>query len=238
MTANSKDDRRMLGLSLHGWENSMVVFLIIAGFFALLAGAATWAVVRLQRIELAETQKQLDSYKLSVEAKVADAKKEGIEAGKMAGNALVRAEELRAANLALESQIAPRRISEAQIRSIGLALSRFAGKAVSVVTYSLDSEAAVLAQQIMAALRLANIQVQDRIASVMPMGGFALGIHISGPDAALVSAMGGELQIKGGLIVAPPNSPTGGGASIGTGPPVGTKDPDASILVGAKPITR
>src|SRR5260370_3946336 len=119
MAASSKDVRRMLGLSLHGWENSMVVFLIIAGFFALLAGAATWAVVRLQRIEIAESQRELDSYKLTVESKVADAKKEGIEAGKTAGNALVRAEELKAANLALEAQIAPRRLTEAQIKLMG-----------------------------------------------------------------------------------------------------------------------
>jgi hypothetical protein len=33
-----KEVRRVLGLSLHGWENAMVIFLIIAGFFALIAG--------------------------------------------------------------------------------------------------------------------------------------------------------------------------------------------------------
>ena len=64
MAASSKDVRRRLGVSLHGWENSMVVFLIIAGGFALLAGVATWAVVRLQRIEIAESNEALERYKI------------------------------------------------------------------------------------------------------------------------------------------------------------------------------
>ena len=42
----------------------MVVFLIVAGFFAFIAGAATWAVVRLQRIELAKSALELDQYKV------------------------------------------------------------------------------------------------------------------------------------------------------------------------------
>jgi hypothetical protein len=55
-TATSKRDRRMFfGVSLPAWENTMVVSLIVAGGFAFLAGLATWAVVRLQRIEIAES---------------------------------------------------------------------------------------------------------------------------------------------------------------------------------------
>jgi hypothetical protein len=45
----------MFGVSLHGWENAMISFLIVAGFFALIAGVATWVVVRLQRVEIAES---------------------------------------------------------------------------------------------------------------------------------------------------------------------------------------
>lgn len=51
---SSNQVRRMLGLSLHSWENAMVISLIIAGLFALIAGVSTWAVVRLQRVEIAE----------------------------------------------------------------------------------------------------------------------------------------------------------------------------------------
>ena len=53
MAIFSKKDRLLFGFSLHGWEDAMVIFLIIAGLFALLAGIATWQVVRLQRIEIA-----------------------------------------------------------------------------------------------------------------------------------------------------------------------------------------
>jgi hypothetical protein len=76
----SKEVRRVLGLSLHGWENAMVIFLIIAGFFALTAGAATWAVVRLQRIELAASKEEFDRYKLEAGEKIAEAEARANEA--------------------------------------------------------------------------------------------------------------------------------------------------------------
>ena len=63
MKAVSKEVRRMLGLSLHGRENVMVVFLIAAGLTALFAGVSTWAVVRLQRIELVKSEQELERYK-------------------------------------------------------------------------------------------------------------------------------------------------------------------------------
>ena len=58
----------MLGWSLNSRENAMVVFLIIAGLFALLAGASTWAVVRLQSIELTKSQEEFDKYKIDAKA--------------------------------------------------------------------------------------------------------------------------------------------------------------------------
>jgi hypothetical protein len=63
----------MLGLSLHGWENAMVVFLIVAGFTAFVAGAATWAVVRLQRIAIEEAKLESDKYKLDTSKQIAEA---------------------------------------------------------------------------------------------------------------------------------------------------------------------
>jgi len=45
----------------------MVVFLIIAGGFALLAGVATWAVVRLQRVEIAEANARQKEAELKLE---------------------------------------------------------------------------------------------------------------------------------------------------------------------------
>jgi hypothetical protein len=76
---SSKKVRRMLGLLLHGWENVMVVFLILAGFTALVAGVSTWAVVRLQRIELAGTEQEFDKYKLDTAKEIAEANEKSIQ---------------------------------------------------------------------------------------------------------------------------------------------------------------
>lgn len=69
----------------------MVVFLIVAGFFALLAGAATWAVVRLQRIELVESKQELERYKLEAGEKIVGAEERAAEATQKANEARERA---------------------------------------------------------------------------------------------------------------------------------------------------
>lgn len=101
---SSKSERVIWGLSLNGWEEVMRGSLVVVGAFGLIAGLATWNVVSLQRDELKSAQNEFDLYKLGVDEKVADAKKEGIEAGKVAGDALVRAAALEkeAANAKLE----------------------------------------------------------------------------------------------------------------------------------------
>jgi hypothetical protein len=226
----SKRVRRMLGLSLHGWENAMVVFLIIAGFFALIAGAATWAVVRLQRIEIAESNEELERYKL-------DAGKSISEANARANEANQKAESERLERLRLEAVVAPRSLSLSQQNIIAEFLKPFSGKRVSVTTYSLDGEGASLATQIIASLNGATIEVDNNLASVMPMGGFALGVHVNGDDSGLVEAIRTALGGVGGLFVAPPNTPAPlGGASMQTAPADGSKPVAASILVGIKPV--
>jgi hypothetical protein len=101
---SSKEVRRMLGLSLHGWENAMVVFLIIAGFFALIAGAATWAVVRLQRIEIAESKIEFEKYKLDTAKGISEAN--------------ARAKEAELKLLELKSQQEPRIIDGDKFREV------------------------------------------------------------------------------------------------------------------------
>src|SRR3981081_139920 len=96
-----KRDRRVLGLSLHGWENTMVVSLIVAGLFALIAGAATWAVVRLQRIEIGEAKVEFDRYKLEAGEQVARANAAGDAARSSAAEANKKAEEERLERLKL-----------------------------------------------------------------------------------------------------------------------------------------
>lgn len=84
-TLSSKGARRVFGLSLHDWENWMIAFLIIAGLFALLAGVATWVVVQMQRVEIAESN----------------------ERAARLGN---ETEQLKADNLALQTSMLPRNV--------------------------------------------------------------------------------------------------------------------------------
>jgi hypothetical protein len=159
----SKGVRRMLGVSLHGWENAVMVFLIVAGIFAALAAAATWSVVRLQKAELAETTAAFDTYKLTAEAQIAGAKKEAVETAQNAGNALVRAAaleketaELRAANLALAARLAPRRLSGAQSARMSAILTAGPRMKLAVVSRAFDSEGKDFADDL--ALTLNNAQ--------------------------------------------------------------------------------
>jgi cell division protein FtsB len=141
--------------------------------------------------------------------------------------------ELTANNLALEAQIAPRRLTAAQQQSIAHACARFAGRQVRVVSYALDAEAGILAKQIVATLQGAGMKVDDATASVMPLGGFSLGIHVSGPEQDLVAELSKVLASFGNLAVAAPSTAP-------SGPSVSTDNTSnvvpVSILVGVKPI--
>jgi hypothetical protein len=123
------------GLPLHSWEEIMRGSLMAVGAFGLIAGVATWFVVSLTRAESEATKSEYESYKLTVEGKVADAKKEGIEAGKTAGNALVRAAELEkeAANARLETErlkalVAWRTISPEDAKALVAELAKGSGE--------------------------------------------------------------------------------------------------------------
>jgi hypothetical protein len=80
----SKKVSRMLGIDLHSWEQLMLASLGIAGLVAVAVFITTASVVILQRAENARTKNEFDEYKLTVEGQVAEAKKEGLEAGKTA----------------------------------------------------------------------------------------------------------------------------------------------------------
>ena len=137
----------MLGLALDAWNNVMVSSLGVAAIAAVVVVVSTFAVVRLTKQEAEDAQRDLEAYKLTVEGKVADAKREGIEAGKAAGDALLRAaslekqaEELKKANLELEAQIQPRRVSGANLQKMMDELSKVRPQPVAVVSRILDAE--------------------------------------------------------------------------------------------------
>lgn len=145
----------MLGISLHGWENSAVSFAIAAAVFTLLAGFSSLVVVRLQRVELANSNAEFARYKLTVEGQVADAKKEGIEAGKTAGGALLEAakatERAAKAELELEKYRSGRSLTPEQHRVLVQWLGVSPKGRVIVKPNFLDGEATRYANQLCAA---------------------------------------------------------------------------------------
>jgi hypothetical protein len=104
----------MLGLSLPGWENLMVSFLVVAGFFALLAGVSTWIVVKLQRTEIASSKDELERYKVDAGEKISAAEAAGAKANEEAAKANKATEEIRRENLELEKAVAPRMLEQGQ----------------------------------------------------------------------------------------------------------------------------
>jgi len=105
-TIFSRTVRRMLGLDLDAWNVVMLLSLGCGALAAVAGVVSTAAVIRLQKASEQETKLEFERYKLGVAAQVADAKKEGIEAGEKAGNAMLRAAELEkdAANARLETE--------------------------------------------------------------------------------------------------------------------------------------
>jgi hypothetical protein len=104
---NIKGVRQMSADDVSWWANWILVGALLVGV------AATYAIVVSGNIkeanlksELKEKDDALETYKLTVDGKVADAKSEGIKAGEAAGNALVRAAELEkeAASARLETE--------------------------------------------------------------------------------------------------------------------------------------
>jgi hypothetical protein len=144
-------------------------------------------------------------------------------------------EGLRSDNLALEKQIQPRRLTREQQVAIGRALASFAGKRVRVESYFLDSEAAILGKEIVYALFLAGIDLDDAIMNVTSTtGSFLFAVHVYGEDEKLTTTL---LTVLGKAeLLTSPDPPKGGWTGFATAHP--EIIPAAIVFVGAKPITQ
>jgi hypothetical protein len=161
----SKAVRRMLGLSLHGWENAMVASLAFAAFFAIIVGVSTYCVVQLQRIELADSKRELDEYKLTVEGQVATANSIGLsakaEASKAQENIAIAnaaADEARLETERIKERLAWREITPAQQEALKSAL-RGAHFEIPMGFIATDPESATYADQLADALVAVGISV-------------------------------------------------------------------------------
>ena len=115
------------------WNTILVVFLLITAIAAAVVAVSTWAVIRLQRQDAMDAAIAFEQYKL-------DTRKEIDEARAIAAKANERAEELKAANLALEAIIAPRSLSAEQQKSLSDTLKPFAGMTVAIASSPMDQQ--------------------------------------------------------------------------------------------------
>jgi hypothetical protein len=179
----SKKVRRMLGLSLHGWENTMVASLAFAALFSVIVGVSTYCVVQLQREEITSSKEEFERYKLEAGEKISTANASGEAAKAEATNAIAetaraneRTAELR---LALDREIAarqPRTITVEQHDAIVAMLKPeriYKGRVLINSTF--DGEAWQFAEKISNVLKEAGFETQD-----VPMGERLLGINRSG----------------------------------------------------------
>jgi hypothetical protein len=236
----------------------MLVSLGVTGLAAIAVFLTTASVVILQRHETAEAKRELEEYKLSADGKVADAKKEGIEAGKVAGNAMVRASELEKEAAVIQSAAATANMLAAQANeraaqiqqaaawrtlgnetttTVATILARQGGGEIELSWPANDPEAIFLGSQIDEVFRNANsiagrniwkLTFQPRVYAHM----VPFGIRIIGADPGLVDKLRGSFTGAGipfSTELVPTTINDSPGLTIGGGPM-----PAAMIFVGSK----
>jgi hypothetical protein len=143
------------------------------------------------------------------------------------------AEELRSENLAIEKEVAQRRINPDECASyIPESLKKSPRLIVRVSSYSSDGEGGILSWQIAACLVRAKIDADWEPGSISTTGGFGFGLFVSGKDESLVYAIKAALErsnveVMDGTGVIPPNQITLR--------PSASPNPAASVVVGIKP---
>jgi hypothetical protein len=151
-----------------------------------------------------------------------------------------RAAQLDLERTKLEAIIAPRSLTLEQQQKIADICRKFQGHPASVVSYSTDAEASGLASQIIAVLHAAGVPVVDNTATVMPLGGFEIGIHVRAPNEEkdFAVAIDSALSSIGHLDVASPNDPLPKGTGISSGGQHfnDPKLPFVTITVGVKRV--
>ena len=149
-----------------------------------------------------------------------------------AEEAKLLAERERSERVKLEANVAPRRLTQQQQNAMAKSLRQFKGRSVTVVTYTLDVEAAFLAKQLMIALEAAGIVIEDKVANILTAGSFYSGIFVSGPVDAqdFLRELVSSIERDGNLAASNNESKPVVPVAISK-----LKDKAVFILVGVKP---
>lgn len=126
--ANTKKEVRMWwGLSLDAWNNLIVAALALGGLIAVFGGVSTYISFQLQKQEVRDSKEALEGFKRGEDAKVADAKIAGIEAGKAAGGAILKAAEANERAATLEKEAKEARLETEHLKNANLLMQRSVG---------------------------------------------------------------------------------------------------------------
>jgi len=89
--ASSEVKRMFWGFGVDWWTGLVVLLVGLSGVFVIASGLATWVAYDLTKKEAKDASDALEKYKSKNSGQVAEAKTAGIEAGKAAGGALLKA---------------------------------------------------------------------------------------------------------------------------------------------------
>jgi hypothetical protein len=213
--------RRMLGVSLHGWENLMVGSLAFAALVAAVVGVSTWAVVKLQRAEIVASQQEFAAYKLETGKKIS-------EANSVAEIAKQKAESERLERIKLEAQFAWRRITDEQQASIIAELSKHSDQSVFVVWISGDPEATLLSWQLISIFQKAYWRAGGE-GRVYP-NSILSNVVLDGHNAGLLEPLLAKAGLKPSIGPFPPFA----GITVPNDTGVTERNASVSVLVGSR----
>jgi len=148
----------------------------------------------------------------------------------------VKVESLQSANLVLEAQIQPRRLTDEQKAAIVRSLTPFAGSNIVIASYAFDAESVALSMQLRETLIRAGFVGISQIGKHMPLiPPIVTGVRVTGTDAKLVAALKKAFSDDGHLIVSPDLPEPGKEMLVFPGEGLNAT---ATIFVGVKPLPK
>lgn len=241
----------MFGMTADALLQFVTAVYFVSLIVAAVAGAASiiagYAQNRINNMIEAQKDRALQTYQADAYIKIAEANAQAKQAEEKAADADEKVAQanieiarlnladtqLQAQNLKLEAQVAPRRITKVD-PSLDAALGKFAPKTIKITSYSLDPDGAILATQMLEGLKGQKFIIQDARMTQGPSSSLNFGVWISGPNKHLVDALVALFR-NAGLFVVKQEPPMGLGVTF-NGSMYPGPQPDASILVGLKPL--
>ena len=97
-------------------------------------------------------------------------------------------EQLRAENLLFEKQLAPRRLTPEQQKSLTAFLARYPGRSIHISSYMRDVEGSVFGGQLLQSVAAAELGADDKRMFVETFASVTTGLAITGTEEAMVRA--------------------------------------------------